>query len=520
VSGGQVQARFMLRVEGLSQSKGFEGGQASAALHWLHAGGRLLRADYLGHSYIATPWIYRDLLLAVPAEATGVRFVVEARVSDQVKVPSTIWFDDAAVCAYAAPAPDFGGPVIREWSVTAGREILRLGETPAWFYPAGSEGSERVQAIRERDAAALLGAALRAPAGVPKGMVYHTAYTTEQPPGLYRAVFRVRRGVVAKLPPADPLLSVDIISSSMGSRGGRTVTVAEAAEWTGYQDVTIDFIKPATGWLALRVSTPGTAEFWLDHVRVVELVRFRDPDLVDWYPGLTGALAGELQLAAVPPYRVLLVVGLLGDAYHLDSVLNGRKNVEVTRRFTQMNMAGGAVPDYPETWDDLARFQLVILANASLEALGPDQRHQLRRFVETGGSLLVLGGKSAFGNGGIRGSFLEPIFPLTVADSRFDLAPAAAPRLKVTPAGRKLGLRLPGTAVSPLLHKVSVGPNASVAVQAGDAPFLVLGTAAAGRIACLCGSPLGRPAAGDVLFTEVAEYPTFLDALLMWLQER
>jgi uncharacterized membrane protein len=159
-----------------------------------------------------------------------------------------------------------------------------------------------------------------------------------------------------------------------------------------------------------------------------------------------------------------------------------------------------------------------VLANASLEALGPEQRYQLRRFVEIGGGLLVLGGKSAFGNGGIRGSFLEDALPVQPADSRFDIVRCDKP-VMLDPAGAALKLAVGGSVVSPLMHRVALKAGAVVLARAGRDPILVSGVYGKGRVVCLLGTPYGVAPAGKVLLTDWSELPGFMGRLLEWLAE-
>jgi hypothetical protein len=515
---GRYLVRFMLRVEGLSRGEKYEGGQAGLLLEWQDAQDRLLAREYFALSYIAMPLAYRDRIVAAPAGATALRLVVELTGGERMPLDSTAWFDDVAVCRYT-PAVGIGEKAFSEWSVSDGHHVLRTPDAPGWGYLAGVEpgqGVETVQGRRERDSRALFGASLHTVPGVPAGHVYHSAYTTEQPPGLYRVLVRARIPATPLRKPDATVLNVDVLHSTTGVRGGRPILAGDFARPGEYQDFAFDVVKPSTGWLCYRVTTPGgEVESWLDLVRVVQLARFRDPDLLAWYPGIAGAIGAAARPAAPGTRRVLLVMGLLGDVYRCEEAF-GRLGWSAGVARQSVTLSGAALVGYPADAAGLASNRMVAFANATAEALGPEQRFALRRFVEAGGGLLLLGGKSAFGNGGIRDSFLEDLLPVTPEASRFDIAANRA-ALADGPASAPWGVALGERLVSPYLHRATARPAAQVVARAGREPFVVAGTAGRGRVVCLLGTPYGEAPKGRTRFTDWDGYPAWLDAVLGWL---
>ncbi len=518
---GAYLARFMMRVDGLSRSQSFEGGQAGMFVQWLDAGKRVLRTDYVAWSYITADLAYHDQIFQAPGGTAHIRVTLEIYGHATMPLTSAVWFDDVAVCPYEPPR-GIGDKAFSEWSVTDGRNVLRTPDAPSWSYLAGVEpgqGGGVVQAERVRDGAALFGSALHTRPGVPPGMVYHTAYTVEQPPGLYRVFVRARIPPQPAVKPDAPILMADALHSSAGYRGRRPIRAVDFRQPGNYEELSFDFVKPTTGWVAYRIATPGQdVESWLDCIRVVQLMRFRDPDLLQWYPGLAGALDAPTALAPTRPPRVLLVEGLAGERYRCSDVARA-KGWPVTALRTALPQGGAAIHDFPAVWQDLIGYRLVILANASLEGLGPEQRCQLRRFVEIGGGLLLLGGKSAFGNGGLRGSFLEDVLPVRVADTRFDIVPNPAfAACKLCPDG--LALSVVNRMAVPYVHDAVAHLSAQVRMVAGARPLLVTGTFGRGRCACFLGTPYGAaPRKGDGLLTESDDWPTMAGKVMDWLLE-
>jgi hypothetical protein len=299
-------------------------------------------------------------------------------------------------------------------------------------------------------------------------------------------------------------------------RGGRPILAGDFARPGEYQDFAFDVVKPSTGWLCYRVTTPGgEVESWLDLVRVVQLARFRDPDLLAWYPGIAGAIGAAARPAAPGTRRALLVMGLLGDVYRCEEAF-GRLGWSAGVARQSVTLSGAALVGYPADAAGLASNRMVAFANATAEALGPEQRFALRRFVEAGGGLLLLGGKSAFGNGGIRGSFLEEVVPVEVADTRFDLAPCGG-SIVGERAAKRMGLVLARRLATPYLHRARLKPGATLLARAGDEPFLVAGAFGRGRVVCLLGTPYGTAPEGLTRFTEWADYPALLTTMLRWL---
>ncbi|MEX2153679.1 MAG: hypothetical protein WD825_10095 [Gemmatimonadaceae bacterium] len=97
-------------------------------------------------------------------------------------------------------------------------------------------------------------------------------------------------------------------------------------------------------------------------------------------------------------------------------------------------LAGG----FPATRAELFRYRAIILGSIEASAFTPDQLRMLADFVSVrGGGMLLLGGRSAFSEGGYAGTPLADIFPMfvegdAVADS---LTPFNELTVRVTPAG-------------------------------------------------------------------------------------
>ncbi|MCE9613882.1 MAG: glutamine amidotransferase [Lentisphaerae bacterium] len=517
-SAGFYFARVMLRVDGMSRRGDFEGGSLGLTLEWRDAQDALLQRKAVAWTYGPTDWAYRDQILEAPAGTASARAVVELSGDSRMPLAATGWIDDVALCPYTPPR-GIGDRAVGEFSIVAGQPVLRTVDAIGWGYPAGilvGPDTDTVQGEWTRDALATFGAALHTRPGVPAGDVFHSGYVTDQPPGLYRVILR------ARLPPHPawdtnaPVLLTHAVHVASGAHGGRTISAADFHTPGAYEEFSYDVVKPSAGWVSFGVRTPGgNVESWLDYLRVVQLVRFRDTDLPHWYPGVTGRATETVPLPATGAQRALLVEGLLANVYRCGELL---AHAGWTTDVARIKIFNGVIqlPGFPVGAPELRAHRLVILANATLDALAPEQRYQLRRFVEDGGGLLVLGGKTAYGNGGLRGSFLEDVVPVVTADSAFDIEAQSAP-LTAGPDAPALALALPRGLAAPFVHRATVKPGSLLLATAGDRPYLVGGTFGRGRVACLLGTPYGRAPTGQRLITEWSGYPPFFHAVVAWL---
>ncbi|MBI3921362.1 MAG: hypothetical protein HY318_08100 [Armatimonadetes bacterium] len=516
---GYYLVRFMFRVAGLSKSQAYEGGQADVQISWLGEGGKVLSKDYVAWSYFPMEWSYRDRFYTAPPETTAVRLALGIGGNPPVQIPSAAWFDDVAVCPYHPPT-GIGEKVTKEWSVTAGQELLKVPDAPAWFYLSGKEGSESTQAERVRDGDAFLGWSLHAKPGVPNGIVFHSPYTVEQPPGLYRVYYRLKAPRTPPPKPEEAIVSVDVDSSDCGPRGARSLRQGDFATPGQYEEVWFDVVKRTSGWLSFRVWTPGgQAEYWLDHVRVVQLRRFTDPDLLAWYPGVAGSLGPKPSLERAIQPRLLLVKGLLGDTYRVEEAALRWTGCQITVVPYALGQGGPSVTGYPLLWKDLRKYDAVVFANASVASLGPEQRFQLVEFVRNGGGLFLLGGKAAYGNGGLRGSFLEGALPIQVTEDRFDLQTVSGNLVK-TSAVAVGNPKRQGDLICPAVHRTKLKSGATASLTVGKSPALASASFGKGRVACFTGAPYGESAEGKTLFSEWKDWPLLMRNVLQWVAGR
>ncbi len=132
--------------------------------------------------------------------------------------------------------------------------------------------------------------------------------------------------------------------------------------------------------------------------------------------------AAELHVLVTSPHiRVLYVEGTLRPEYkYLRRILAGDPNVKSVslvrfaenRFLSQGSIDGKKLTGLPRTDEDFAMFDVIIIGDLDRSFLSRDQMEQIRRFVNDGKALLMLGGRHSFGPGGYAGTPVEAALPV------------------------------------------------------------------------------------------------------------
>ena len=128
-------------------------------------------------------------------------------------------------------------------------------------------------------------------------------------------------------------------------------------------------------------------------------------------------------LVTDPKIRLLYVEGTIRPEYkflwralNMDPQVQLMSLVRVERsKFSGFSsMQAAPLSDLPRTEADFRLFDVIILGDLDATFLSSDQMGRLKKFVEGGGGLLMLGGHNSFGPGGFAGTDVEaalPVFP-------------------------------------------------------------------------------------------------------------
>lgn len=245
----------------------------------------------------------------------------------------------------------------------------------------------------------------------------------------------------------------------------------------------------------------------------------------------TTALAG----AAEPTWtwrhhrlpRVLAVQGLWHEQFHLAAGLGEAGGAELheapqyhgARSSGLHYLKGEGAYGLPRRAEDLYDYDLLVLTNVAARCFSEEQVRLVSDFVRHGGGLLLLGGYWTLDKGGMHGTALEAILPVTVAADTRRL-PHRREGIPLTPQADHpvhAGIDWSGGPKLFFHNCVALKPDAVVVVAADEAPILVLGSHGRGRTAVFAGAVNGVAPPDATAFWEWDEWPILLGRTIEWL---
>ena len=231
----------------------------------------------------------------------------------------------------------------------------------------------------------------------------------------------------------------------------------------------------------------------------------------------------RLQRLARPGLRVLDLRGLFHYAGGVDAALQllGPQVEQVTVGTTRTNERQTTSLDaLPGTAAEMGQYNVVILDDVDPLALGGTGQTLVRSLLQHGGGLLLTGGFYAYGNSHVKGTDLEPFWPVTVS-APFDLLSSTPPAV-LAPAGKSpltAGLSWDKHPAVLWRQALPARPDAQVLITAGGQPFLVVRSTPTGRQAAVLAAPLGVPPEGSLAYQDWKDWPVLLARLIKWLAQ-
>ena len=202
-------------------------------------------------------------------------------------------------------------------------------------------------------------------------------------------------------------------------------------------------------------------------------------------------------------YRCLVVFGLFTHILNLDDAVAEREHHGLPPiEFDWANCPPNGAETFPGTYDELFRYDLIVLSDVNYKALGDIPIEVICDYVQEGGSLLVVGGPYAYGNGEFEGSRFLDVLPVHLSGP-FDLKWAGKGKswkLQPTKDDHAV-LQDISFDQEPRVfwhHFLTAKKNSMVVLKAGDKPALVFGRYGKGNVAALSLSPTGVGAQGEV----------------------
>ncbi len=304
------------RSEGFGERGKYSGVDSCVAVTWNDATGKQIASSPgISFPYHAVDWDLGDRFVQAPAGAA--QLVLTASLNNHSKqqigrnVPSSLWLDGWQVRRYDPPPTP-------QWALEKVPRIVEggLSTSRAQAYQlstqnmAGGKWSTIVA-----DPQATYDSVVSSPEGVGRGIMAHSPYFTNPPPGLYRALVRAK---VAASGGAEQAGAMDVFSELAGMRAEIRLFPTDFAAADTYQEFSVDFVLRSAGYWGFRVYTQGNQPFTADIVKVFPLALLEDKQLLDLYPGSEGAIAAAVQpRRSAHPFTGLLVAGPLYDYYRI-----------------------------------------------------------------------------------------------------------------------------------------------------------------------------------------------------------
>ena len=428
------------RTEGFGERGKYSGVDSYVAVTWNDAAGRQIDSSPgISFPYHPVDWDLGDRFVQAPAGAA--QLVLTANLNNHSRqqigknIPSTLWLGSCQIRQYNPPPTP-------EWALQKVPRIVEggLSTSRAQAYQlscqnmAGGKWSSIVS-----DPQATYDSVISSPEGVGQGIMAHSPYFTNAPPGLYRALLRAK---VAANTGDVQAGALDVFSEFAGTRAEVRLFPKSFLAANVYQEVSVDFVLRTAGYWGFRVYTQGKQSFTADIVKIFPLALLEDKQFLDLYPGSEGAIPANIQPRRnAYPFTGLLVAGALYDyyrivdAHHLSGYEMKLKMIPIRKGRSQ------AYVGFPETAQDLFDNNVIYLCGADLAALTLRQKNMLAEYVRRGGGLIVFGGHKALDRAGLKGSLLEEVLPVTGGAGIPPLValPGGAPLVRA-PSIRSLGL--------------------------------------------------------------------------------
>ena len=233
------------------------------------------------------------------------------------------------------------------------------------------------------------------------------------------------------------------------------------------------------------------------------------PDVIEYVPNLTP--------------KVLYLRGMWDQFFHADEAIKAAfPEATVTDGWLDSGGGVGLLLSYfPGDYPALLSYDLIILGNVPAAPLDLVGQEMLKDYAAAGGNLLLLGGDQAFGGAGFTNQGFIDVLPVDLGGNYNWRKLQGGNVLKVTadvPATK--GVVFGAKDVVLYSHLSTPKAGATVAVQAGGKPILVLGTTPqGGRIACVLATPFGEAPKGETAFWDAPAWNTLMANTVRWLSK-
>jgi uncharacterized membrane protein len=283
-----------------------------------------------------------------------------------------------------------------------------------------------------------------------------------------------------------------------------------------YHEYDIEFEAPKDGLAPCFIGgagsdAPDENRFLFDRILIEQIERYTDAQLAQKNPMQPPA---ELTVGGEAGLDVLVVKGWTWDTYRLGEVLPMLASAD---RITERWSNTGEAINFPQKYEELFKYDVVVLCNVGAYGLQYEGRKVLKDFVEAGGGLVILGGSYTLGQGNMAGTYFEELLPVALGAAR-DVQRAVAPLPLKAGKGSPAFGALPWAQTPALYwrHAVTAKPGAATPLLAGTETALVTSTVGKGRVAVFTLTALGDKIGAETPFWQWEGWPTVLGTTVTW----
>ena len=280
---------------------------------------------------------------------------------------------------------------------------------------------------------------------------------------------------------------VNVIVDATGY-GGRTVPIV--VEDMGTIITTEEVTLPGDGQplvapVAITLETPGTRELTF-RIPGQEGERVLKNNVLHAVVQVRDRTEKVLYFEGEPRYEVAFMLRAVGVDENLQVVLLQRT---AENKFFRRNLDDPLelVEGFPTTREDLYRYRALILGSVEASFFTHGQLEMIADFVsDRGGTLLMLGGRRSFSEGGYKGTPLEDVLPVLLDEPRQNTPTERLAHVQVTPTpagANHPATRIDGSAEQSALRWDSLPPLSTINIVTGLKPGateLLEGTVVAG----------------------------------------
>lgn len=506
------------RTEGFGQRGKYSGVDSYVSVTWNDAAGKQISSSTgISFPYHPMDWDLLDRFFQAPPGAAQLALTARLNNHSQEQIgkniPSTLWLDGWQIRRYNPPPTP-------EWALEKVPRIVEggLNTSRAQAYQLSSQnmvGGKWSSIVT--DPQATYDSVIASPEDVGKGIMAHSAYFTNAPPGLYRARIRCK---VATNTGGLQAGALDVFSEFAGLRAELRLFPTDFPAANTYQEFPVDFILRSAGYWGFRAYTQGNQTFTADIVKIFPLALLEDKQLLALYPGSEGDIPADVQPRRnAHPFTGLLVAGALYDyyrivdAHHLSGYEMKLKMVPIRKGRSQVFVG------FPETAADLFDHNVIYLCGADLTALTLRQKNMLAEYVRRGGGLIVFGGHKSLDRAGLKGSLLEEVLPVTGGAGLPPLVPlpGGAPLVRDAAHPVTQFADIDSRPVCFYVHDLQARPEAQTVITVGGKPGLVVGKCGKGRVAVIGMTCFGAPTEAQTPFWQWRSWILLLRDLAWWV---